>query len=135
MINKGYFLNLPPTSLNLLSGGVFVFVVCLGVRVARAPELGLKVANTQLVVGNSADKLEEVSNKLEQQAKVIEEKDKAYEQLLQAYEQSTQGVKNDRRIKDAIQTIEKIPEVESIDELQVEIQEAEENLIQLEGES
>lgn len=133
MIDTKYFLSLPPTSLNLLSGGIFVFIVCLGVRVARSPEIGLKVANTQLVVGKSADKLESISEELEEKARVIEEKDKAYERLLQVYKQSNNGVKKDRRLKDAIQTIEKLPELESIDELQVKIQETEEELIQLEG--
>lgn len=131
MMDKRYFLNLPPVSLNLLSGGVFTFVVCLGIRVARAPELGLKVANTQLVVGNSADKLENITQRLESQAVAIRQKDEAYEQLLQTYKQSTSKVRSDRRLKDAIGVIEKLPEVEDIEELQVEIQEAEKDLIQL----
>ena len=131
MIDSKYFLNLPPISLNLLSGGIFVFIVCLGIRVARAPEIGLKVANTQLVVGDSANRLEKITEKLESQARTIKEKDEAYQDLLEVYQESTDKVKDDRRLKDAIRAIEELPELKNMDEVQVEIQKTEDKLIQL----
>ena len=78
---------LPPMSLNILSGAAGIILVCLGFRIARAPELALKVANTQLITGSSAKRLEQLAGRLERQAKVIEQKDEAYENLQATYEE------------------------------------------------
>ncbi len=120
MITKG-FSRLPPLSLNLLSGGAFIFIVCLGIRVARAPEVGLKVANTQLVIGSSATKLSEVAAKLESQAEIIRQKDEAYAQLHQVYEESLKGVDGYGKLQNAIEGINKLPETQNIGDIQSEI--------------
>ncbi len=120
MITKG-FTRLPPLSLNLLSGGVFVFIVCLGIRVARAPEVGLKVANTQLIIGSSANKLTEVAAKLDSQAEIIRQKDEAYEKLRKVYEESLKGQEGYGRLQGAIEEIQELPEVENTEEIKTEI--------------
>jgi hypothetical protein len=130
-MNHRYFLGLPPVSLNFISGGVFVFIVCLGIRVARAPEMELKVANTQLVVGSSVDKLNDLAQQLETQTRVIKEKDKAYKQLQATYEQSFERVQEDRTLSDAFEKVEKLPEVQNIDQIQQEINQTEENLTEV----
>ncbi len=120
MITKN-FARLPPLSLNLLCSGAFIFIVCLGIRVARAPEVGLKVANTQLVIGSSAAKLSEVAAKLESQAEIIRQKDEAYLQLHQVYEQSLKGADGYGQLQNAIEGISELPKPDKIDEIQSEI--------------
>ncbi|WP_319422751.1 hypothetical protein [Pleurocapsa sp. FMAR1] len=115
------FSRLPPLSLNLLSGGAFVFIVCLGIRVARAPEVGLRVANTQLIIGSSANKLSEVAVKLDTQAEIIKQKDEAYENLRAIYEESLKGQEGYGRLQGAIEEIQDLPEVKDTRELQTEI--------------
>lgn len=130
-MNQGYLLGLPPVSLNCISGGLFVFIVCLGVRVARAPEIGLKIANTQLVVGTSADRLDELARKLDEQTKAIEQKDKAYRQLQSTYEQSLDRIGEDRQLSSAFEKVEKLPKVQNIEEIQQGISETKEELNQI----
>jgi hypothetical protein len=130
-MNNRYFCGLPPVSLNFISGGFFVFIVCLGIRVARAPEIDLKVANTQLVVGSTADKLTELAQKLEVQSEVIKQKDEAYKQLQLTYEQSLERVQEDRRLSAAFEKVEKLPEIQNIDQIQQEISKTEENLTEV----
>ena len=120
MITKG-FSRLPPLSLNLLSSGAFVFIVCLGIRVARAPEVGLKVANTQLIIGSSASKLSEVATRLESQAEIIRQKDEAYIKLQKVYTDSLKGQEEYSKLQNAIEGINEIPEVENIDKIKTEI--------------
>ncbi|MGL5940810.1 MAG: hypothetical protein ACRC2S_10530 [Waterburya sp.] len=129
-MTQRYLLGLPPVSLNCISGGIFVFIVCLGIRVARAPDVGLKIANTQLVVGTSASKLDELARKLDEQTRVIGQKDKAYEQLQTAYEQSLDRVGEDRQLSTAFEKVEKLPEVQNIEEIQQGISETKEDLNQ-----
>ncbi len=112
---------MPPLSLNLLCGGAFIFIVCLGIRVARAPEVGLKVANTQLVIGSSANKLSEVAAKLEDQAEIIRQKDEAYAQLHHVYEQSLKGVEGYSKLQNAIEGINELPKTDNLGEIQSEI--------------
>ena len=131
MRNNSPLLGLPPMSLNAISGGLFVFIVCLGLRVARAPEVDLKIANTQLVIDSSADRLTELALQLDEQAKVIEEKEKAYKQLQLSYEQSLTRVQEDRGLKKAFEKIEKLPELESTEEIQKEISETKTELTQI----
>jgi hypothetical protein len=130
-MNNRYFCGLPPVSLNFISGGFFVFIVCLGIRVARAPEIGLKVANTQLVVGNSADRLTELAQRLEAQTQAIKQRDEAYKQLQAAYEQSLKRVQEDRKLSAAFEKVEKLPEIQNIDQIQQEISKTEENLTEV----
>lgn len=135
-MSQRYLLGLPPVSLNCISGGLFVFIVCLGVRVARAPDIGLKIANTQLVVGTSASKLDELARKLDEQTKVIEQKDKAYRQLQSTYEQSLDRIGEDRigedrQLSSAFEKVEKLPEVQNIEEIQQGISETKEELNQI----
>jgi len=49
-VKSSFLFGLPNLALNLLSGGVSVLIVCLGIRVATAPELSFNAANTQLVI-------------------------------------------------------------------------------------
>jgi hypothetical protein len=130
-MNYKYQYGLPPVSLNLISGGVFLFIVCLGVRVARAPDVGLKIANTQLVVGSSADKLNELALKLDEQTQVIKQKDEAYKQLQAAYEQSLARIGEDKKLSSAFEKVEKLPEVQNIDQIQQGISETKEELNQI----
>jgi hypothetical protein len=130
-MNYKYQYGLPPVSLNLISGGVFLFIVCLGVRVARAPDVGLKIANTQLVVGSSADKLNELALKLDEQTQVIKQKDEAYKQLQVAYEQSLARIGEDKKLSSAFEKVEKLPEVQNIDQIQQGISETKEELNQI----
>jgi hypothetical protein len=114
-------LGLPRLSLNLLSGGFFVFIVCLGVRVAKAPELALRVANTQLITGSSANKLDELASKLDTQADVIRQKDQSYAELKQIYEQSLKGQEGYGRLQKTIEGLNELPQVENIENIQSEI--------------
>jgi hypothetical protein len=120
-----FLLGLPPLSLNLLSGGVTVLIVCFGVRIATAPELSLNAANAQLSVSNSASELTELSDELSKQAEAIKAKDKAYDNLLATYKRSLKGKEEYVRLQQAIETIDALPSVDNIDVIQEDIQEAE----------
>ncbi len=124
-MKTGFLLGLPPLSLNLLSGGVTVLIVSLGVRVATAPELSLNAANAQLSVSNSASELTELSTELSDQAEAIKAKDKAYDDLLTTYKRSLKGKEEYVRLQQAIETIDALPSVDNIDGIQEDIQEAE----------
>lgn len=130
-MNQRYLYGLPPVSLNFISGGFFVFIVCLGVRVARAPEMELKIANTQLVVGSSADKLTELARQLDAQRETIEQKDEAYKQLQMTYEQYSKKIRPDANLKAAFEKVEELPEVQDIEQIQQEINQTEENLTEV----
>ncbi|NJL52242.1 MAG: hypothetical protein HC930_08520 [Hydrococcus sp. SU_1_0] len=95
---------------------------------ARAPEIGLRVANTQLVVGSSASKLDELAKKLDEQTRVIEQKDQAYKQLQSTYKQSLDRIGEDRQLTSAFEKVEKLPEVQNIEEIQQGISETKEEL-------
>jgi hypothetical protein len=130
-MNYKYQYGLPPVSLNLISGGVFLFIVCLGIRVARAPDIDLKIANTQLIVGSSADKLNELARKLDEQSHAIKQKDEAYKQLQVAYEQSLARVGEDKKLSAAFEKVESVPEIQNIEQIQQEIVETKEELNQV----
>lgn len=131
MMDNKYLLGLPPIALNCLSGGLFVFIVCLGIRVVRAPEMELKVANTQLVVGGSAEELKALALKLDEQAKIIEDKEEAYRQLQLTYEQSLGRLKEDRRLTSAFKEVEELPKIQNIEEIQQQISETKKELSQV----
>lgn len=129
MNNYRTFLGLPPLSLNLLSTGLSVTLVCLGIRIARASDIALKVANTQLITGNSARRLEQLANELETQAKIIQQKDIAYQELSEVYQTSLKGKRGYERLQDKIEKVESLPEVESVIEIKQEISATEEILL------
>lgn len=120
-MRNNLFLGLPRLSLNLLSGGFFIFIVCPGVRVIKAPELALKVANTQLITGSSANKLDELATQLDAQASLIRQKDQSYSELRQVYEQSLKGQSGYGRLQKTIEGINELPQVEDIENIQSEI--------------
>jgi len=127
-VKSSFLFGLPPLALNLLSGGVSVLIVCLGVRVATAPELSFNAANTQLVVSDSASQLSELSNELSKQAEAIKVKDVAYDNLLVTYEQSLKGKEGYGKLQAAIENIETLPSPDNIDVIQEGIQETESDL-------
>lgn len=122
------FLGLPTTSLNLLSGGLFVFLVCLGVRTLSAPEIALRVANAQLVASSSADRLKELATELDRQAELIKQKDLAYQQLTEVYQQSLKGKEGYGKLQSAIEVVETLPPVGNIEKIQTKISTTEELL-------
>lgn len=125
---RRHFLNLPTTSLNLLSGGLTFFLVCLGVRMIKAPEIGLRVANSQLIVGSSATRLKEISYRLDKQAEIIQQKDEAYQELQQIYHRSLKGNRDYGRVQQAIEKISNLPEVEDIGAVTQEVEEVEQDI-------
>ena len=120
--------NLTPTAINLLSGGLVFFITCVGVRVARSPELALKAANIQLNVSSSAKRLKDVSKELEEQARIIEEKDKAYQELLLIYQGSLKGRQGYGRLQKAIEDIDRLPKVEEVDKVTQKVEAVEEEI-------
>ena len=121
---------LPAFGLNAISIAVSLFIVCVGIRVARGSDLALEVANTKLVTSNSAKKLERLASELEQQAEVIEQKDLAYGDLLETYNRSLKGKVGYERLQNKIEAVEELPSVENVDEIINEIEATEEFLIE-----
>jgi hypothetical protein len=115
------FLGLPSFALNALSGGIFFFSICLGIKMIKTPELSLKVANAQLVTSSSADRLAELAEELDKQVQLIEQKDEAYQQLIGIYHQSLQGKEGYGRLQNAIEIVGELPEVTELDSIQTEI--------------
>ena len=127
-------MDLPLTTLNVLSTGFTIFVTCLGIRIIRAPELRLKIADNQLTVSNSVTRLEELTRRLEDQAVLIKEKDLAYEYLLETYEELRPRCIEDKEFSKAVRAIDRLPRVENIEELQTEIRETGESLTEVKEE-
>ncbi|MDJ0593439.1 MAG: hypothetical protein QNJ72_26215 [Pleurocapsa sp. MO_226.B13] len=125
------FLGLSEKATEILAVALFIFIGCLGIRVIRSPELALKVANTQLVTSNSANRLEQLARRLEEQAKIIEQKDLAYQELQQAYEDYKSRRKGNVELERKIEAVKSLPEVENIEEIQVELQETEKELLEV----
>lgn len=115
------FLGLPTFALNALSGGAFFFLICLGIKMIKTPELSLKVANAQLVTSSSAAILAGVADDLDNQAELIKQKDEAYQRLSEIYQQSLKGREGYGRLQDAIETVGELPEVDDLDSVQTEI--------------
>ena len=115
------FLGLPTASLNLLSGGLFVFLVAAGIRVIKSSDMALRVANTQLITSNSASRLVELAAQLDEQAELIKQKELARQQLAEIYQQSLKGQEGYDRLKNAIEVVEALPPVEDIEDIQTEI--------------
>jgi hypothetical protein len=115
------FLGLPSFALNALSGGIFFFSICLGIKMIKTPELSLKVANAQLVTSSSADRLQELALELDTQAELIKQKDIAYIKLKRIYDDSLKGKEGYDRLQNAIETVGELPEVTELDSIQTEI--------------
>jgi pantothenate synthetase len=128
MRNNNLF-GLPSMSLNALSLGVVFMMGCLGVRIVKASDLALSVANTQLVTGNSANKLEQLTRRLNEQAEILKQKDVAYEQVKATYERSLKQAEGYERLKTHIEALEEIPNIDDIDNIEVEISETKEDLL------
>lgn len=133
-MKSSFLFGLPETALNYLCASTCILMVCLGVRIATAPELSLNAANTQLVVSDSAKELTELSNELNKQAEAIKAKDEAYDSLLTTYEQSLKGKEGYGKLQAAIETIDSLPSPDNIDVIQEDIQETELNLTEKLGE-
>ncbi|NJK58738.1 MAG: hypothetical protein HC939_23540 [Pleurocapsa sp. SU_5_0] len=118
---NGNFLGLPVFALNALSGGMFFFLICLGIKMIKTPELSLKVANAQLVTSGSADRLAILADELDTQAELIKQKDVAYQQLSEIYQQSLKGKEGYGRLQNAIETVGELPELTELDSIQTEI--------------
>ncbi len=116
-------------SLNALSLGVVFMMGCLGIRIVKASDLALSVANTQLITGNSANKLEQLTRRLNEQAEILKQKDVAYEQVKATYERSLKQADGYERLKTHIEALEEIPNIDDIDNIEVEILETKEDLL------
>ena len=123
-------LKLPTPALYCLVSGVTFCLVCLGVNFIRASNIALKWADKQMVINNTADKLEDSANKLKKQAELIEQKDTAYKKLEAVYEQSLKGQEGYGRLQSAIESIKDTPRVEDIEVIHNEISDTEEYLIE-----
>lgn len=130
MRNYHTFLNLPPSSLNILSTAFGITLICLGVRIARASDIALEVANAKLVTSSSAKTLEKLAQQLEVQAEIIEQKDRAYQDLEKTYQRTVKGTRGKEALTQKIKKIEVLPDVENLDKIKTEIQAAEELLQQ-----
>lgn len=115
------YLGLPTFGLNVLAVGMSTFLILLGIKALKTTDMALRVANTSFVTNSSAKRLEVLASKLEQQAILIQQKDDAYQELKAVYERSLKGNKGYGRLQQAIERVEELPQVESIQELQSEI--------------
>ncbi len=129
--NHNTILGLPQTGLNILSGGIAFFLACFGLSLWDSSDIALKWANVQLVTSSSADKLEALANQLDKQAEIIKQKDEAYKQLEVAYEDYLNNQTGDIELGKAIEAIDDLPELESTQEIQLEISEVEEDLSEI----
>ena len=125
------WLGLSKISETILSVGLSVFCVCVGIRFIKASNVAVEVAGYKLVTSNSASRLEELAAKLERQAAIIREKDAAYVRLNEVYQLSLKGKKGYGKLQQAIEAVKVIPPVEDIDRIQTEIEITEQNLSQV----
>jgi hypothetical protein len=103
-------------------------MVGLGIRIAVGSDMSLKVADTQLVIANSAEKLSTLAKELDTQAEIIKQKDQAYYDLSRIYQHSLKEAEGYERLKAKIETIDSLPEVQNIDEIQSEISDTEDSI-------
>jgi hypothetical protein len=112
---------------NLLSCGLFAVMVGISIRIAFGSDLALNVADNQLIISDSADKLATLAQELNTQAEVIREKDEAYKELSGIYQHSLKEAEGYERLKAKIERIDSLPEVENLDDIQSEISSTEES--------
>lgn len=127
-MNRSYLFNLPVLGLNTLCIGGSVCLLCLGINLFRSSNIAVKVADTQILTSTSTDKLEKLTDKLEEYANIIEEKERAYQELEAVYQQSLKGKNGYGKLQQAIEKIEVIPDIDSIEEIQAELSLTEEKL-------
>ena len=125
------FLGLPVFGVNCLCVACGVGIVCLGIRVVKASDLALEVADTKLVTSSSAKKLERLAAQLEQQAELIEQKDKAYRELKLVYERRLKGKTGYEKLQGKFEAIDNLPELENVDKIINEIEATEETLTEV----
>ena len=130
MRNKN-LLGLPDLTINILSGGIVFLLGCLGIKTIKAPNLALKVANTQLVTSSSATKLEKLAQQLQEQAEIIEQKEAKYQELEKTYQGYLKKQRTTKDVSRVINAIDDLPKVENIEEIQTEISETEEDLLEI----
>jgi hypothetical protein len=123
-----WFKSLLPSNQNLLSCGLFAVMIGISLRIAFGSDLSLNVADTELILSDSADKLAALAQELNTQAEVIRKKDEAYDDLSRIYQQSLKEAVGYERLKARIETIEALPEVENIENIQTEINNTESDL-------
>jgi hypothetical protein len=123
-----WFKSLLPSNQNLLSCGLFAVMIGISLRIAFGSDLSLNVADTELILSDSADKLAALAQELNTQAEVIRKKDAAYDDLSRIYQQSLKEAVGYERLKARIETIEALPEVENIENIQTEINNTESDL-------
>lgn len=128
-------LGLPPATLNILSGGFAILLICIGIRIIKAPNSALRVANTQLITSSSAGKLGQVASQLDQNAHIIQDKDLAYQQLEATYHSYLTNETGGVELDEAFNAIKKLPKVEDTQEILTEIGEIEEELLEVTFES
>jgi hypothetical protein len=125
------FKNILADNQSKLFFGLSFLMVCLGIRIVIGSDLAFKVADTQLVIANSADKLSDLAQELDTQAEIIKRKDEAYQELNQIYERSLKEAEGYERLKAKIETIDSLPEIENLDIIQSEIETTESDLSDL----
>jgi hypothetical protein len=130
MNDRNYF-GLPTFGLNVLAVGLSIFLTLLGIKALRTNDVAVRVANTSFVTSSAAKKLEDLANELKQQSLIIQQKDEAYQELKSVYERSLKGNRGYGQLQRAIETIQELPQVENIQEIQTEIIETEANLQQV----
>lgn len=118
-------------SLELLSTGLFILMVCLGIKIVNASDLALNVADNQVVVGNSAKELKQLASQLSSQAEMIRQKDEAYQDLTNVYEQSLAEAQGYERLKSKIETIRELPRADGIEEIESGIYSTESDLLKV----
>lgn len=133
MSRKPTILEIPNWGLNAISGAVSGFVCLMGARLLYAPDFALQVANTQVLVGKSAIKLERVTEELDEHAETIKRKNIAYEQLSMAYQELLRQGVHSNELDEAIEAVEKVPDIEDTAEIQQELSEVRSELLEIEG--
>jgi hypothetical protein len=130
-MKNSWFTNLLPDNQKLLSCGLFALMVGISLRIVFGSDLALKVADTQLIVSNSAEKLTSLAQELDHQAEIIKEKDQAYDELSKVYQHSLKEAEGYERLKAKIEQIDSLPEIENLDDIQSEISDTEESFQEL----
>ena len=89
------------------------------------------MANTQLVAGSSANKLEELARRLDRQAEVMQQKDEKYEELKNTLRKYELNQINSTEVKQKIDEVQNLPQPDDIDNIEVEISETKTELLEI----
>lgn len=123
-------LGLPKLGLNLCLGGFAVLLILLGASAFKASNFAFKTANTQFVTSTSAIKLGEIAEDLQEQTERIERRDMAYEELYRKHQDLLYSRDGNIALSEAIEAIQKLPDIEDIKKIQKEISNTEKLLIE-----